>query len=370
MHESSSAYVGSQRLVGRFFAWWLGNLGTFVPTPLRKLAFEPEGALDVYFAPGRVRLVRRRGADRIDLGEVVLDGAGADSLKDRVAGLLRSWPGSEQGVTLHLPPDQALLPRIRLPIEAAGNVEGVIAAEMHRYTPFAARDVFYDFCVVGTDPEVERLTVDLLVAKRQDVETILFDAAQMGIRPTRLTHAGDEGTQTCAFNLLPEADRIAPSRTAARTLQLAALLTLVLGLGWAWLWYDHNQRLLERSDAMVADLRTRISAVRASEDRGVRLIAAVNETAERKRRTPQVVELLNEVSRILPDHSWLIGFSLGAGQVTLDGYSSDPSTVLREIDGSPLFEKAEFVAPVRMEAGVNKEKFRVRASIVDFGGSG
>jgi general secretion pathway protein L len=76
-----------------------------------------------------------------------------------------------------------------------------------------------------------------------------------------------------------------------------------------------------------------------------------------------MVEILDEVTRRLPDEHWLISYSFRNGTVRLAGYSNDPSSVLRLLEQSSLFSEARFAAPVTMDPRIGKERFNMVATV-------
>ena len=93
------------------------------------------------------------------------------------------------------------------------------------------------------------------------------------------------------------------------------------------------------------------------------LLAVSGYLVEQKRRQPQMVEILDEVTRRLPDEHWLISYSFRNGTVRLAGYSDDPSSVLRLLEQSGLFSEARFAAPVTMDSRIGKERFNMVATV-------
>ena len=68
-------------------------------------------------------------------------------------------------------------------------------------------DVLFDFRVVGSDPELERIAVDLEVARKSDIEKNLAFLRGLGITPSRVTGPAQRSASHGGMNLLPEAER-------------------------------------------------------------------------------------------------------------------------------------------------------------------
>src|SRR5437660_12930255 len=84
---------------------------------------------------------------------------------------------------------------------------------------------------------------------------------------------------------------------------------------------------------------------------------------------PRVIDLWNEVTRILPSHSWLTEFRVveAAGgrelQVNLSGFSSAPPSLVGTVDRSPLFVDAGLSAPVVLDPTEGRERFALQAKV-------
>jgi general secretion pathway protein L len=70
-----------------------------------------------------------------------------------------------------------------------------------------------------------------------------------------------------------------------------------------------------------------------------------------------VTRMLAEVTRLLPDRTWLTGFSYSDGEVRLQGYSSKAAALIAIFDASPQFTGAEFRAPLVQAQDKNIEQF-------------
>ena len=142
-----------------------------------------------------------------------------------------------------------------------------------------------------------------------------------------------------------------------------AIVTLVLAGVTLGLWFERKQRTLERFEARVAELRETTGAAGKLEEKVARLLAVSGYLIEEKWRRPQMVEILDEVTRRLPDEHWLISYSFRKGTVQLAGYSDDPSGVLLLLEQSELLSEAHFAAPVTLDPRIGKERFNIVATV-------
>ena len=72
------------------------------------------------------------------------------------------------------------------------------------------------------------------------------------------------------------------------------------------------------------------------------------------------MDVLSELTKILPPPTWLNSLELSRTQVAVSGETAQAAPLLGAVDGSPLFEKSEFTtAPARVNDG---ESFRIRTN--------
>lgn len=76
------------------------------------------------------------------------------------------------------------------------------------------------------------------------------------------------------------------------------------------------------------------------------------------------VEVLNEVTRLLPDDTWLFRMRVFAGDVQTFGYSPAASTLIGTIEESDLFKNAQFRAPMTRDPRVDADRFHIAFEVV------
>jgi len=351
------------RPLSRFLAWWLGELRACLPGAISGGLFGAAERLEVALEAGEASFVLRRNGDARELGRVALDAKPGKAAAKAANRLLRRDRAASGHVTLRLPAGQVLRPNVEVPIAAAENLREVLAFEMDRHTPFSSDEVLFDFRVAGSDAELQRLNIEVLVARKRDVDAALALAGTMGLSPECITgpEVAAPGAET--FNLLPRAQRPRPSRLVPLLVAAMALVTLMLAGVTLGLWFEREQETLERSEARVAELRATTGETGRLEEKVAHLLAISGYLVEQKRRRPQMVEILDEVTRRLPDEHWLISYSFRNGTVRLAGYSDDPSSVLLLLEQSGLFSEARFAAPVTMDPRIGKERFNLIATV-------
>jgi general secretion pathway protein L len=85
---------------------------------------------------------------------------------------------------------------------------------------------------------------------------------------------------------------------------------------------------------------------------------------EKKASEVMIVELIDEVSRVLPDHTWIARLDIAGTELQIQGQSSSASSLIRIIESSPWFKDVRFASPVVQIAGTENDRFHIAASVV------
>jgi general secretion pathway protein L len=81
------------------------------------------------------------------------------------------------------------------------------------------------------------------------------------------------------------------------------------------------------------------------------------------------IEILAELTQLLPDTVWLWNFKYTGKEIEISGFADSASDLIPLLDKSPLFEKVEFLAPVTKERGLRiggdkeKERFKIKVRL-------
>lgn len=338
-------------MLKRFFRWWFGQLAELLPAGLRGGRGRGAGLLLVdETAEGVVFRLRQRTRVR-ELG----DATGIDVIPAR---LRRRLPR----VLVRPLPRGVLLRELELPAAAAADPGSALELNMDRHVPFHADDVHYAFDVAPGRGAQQPLSVRLAVVPRERLERLLAPLEGLGLHPC---HELEVDGESVGFAFEPPAR----SRAVARlvTVVLVAVNVALLGLLVAMPW----QRQTEALAAMEAQLdhaREAALSVSAKYDRLAAERARLDFLSAESRRQFSVVLLLEELSRLLPDDSWLIALQVNERGVRMQGYASRASSLIGVLQQSSLVGSARFGSPIVRDPATGKERFDLHVDMTPTGG--
>jgi Tfp pilus assembly protein PilN len=162
------------------------------------------------------------------------------------------------------------------------------------------------------------------------------------------------------MNLLPADLRASSSRALWIPTAVAAGLVLIAGVALAAYPAFEDGRYLRSLNGEIAKV-TPQAMLAAKLDKDI-------ETARQRtilldqvrRRSKSDMDILQEMTKILPPPIWLSTFEINRTQVTIAGETDQAAPLLKQIDASPFFEQSQFsMQPMRTGTG---ETFRIRTN--------
>ena len=333
--------------------WWREGLLAWLPVGVRR-----------WFAGSSRRLVLV-----VEDGEWVLarDEEGQNQELERLDRLsldgsaIARWFRTEkpQEWVLRFPASQALTRVLTLPLVAEKNLRQVVGFEMDRLTPFTAAQVYYAAAVVDHQPEQRRLQVELTALPRAAVDPVLVQLRQQGLPPDVLGVVGGRPS----LNLLPPEQRPRRGLWGQRWRAAVVMTCLLLLVGALALPIWQQRSLVIGAMAKVdQDQKTANLALTLREQLD-KALESSRMLAERKQSIPARVDLLRELTVILPDDTWVERLQIKGDNVQIIGQSSKASALIGIVESSKLFSGAGFNSPVTIDPRTGKERFVLNARV-------
>jgi general secretion pathway protein L len=337
-----------------FLRWWRDELVGALPPAWREWLAPVPTVLTIEPEAEGWRVRRLRG------GRVEVEDHAEREPEALALALGRIGPGAEvvPRQVLLLPASEALRRRIVLPAAAEEHLGQVLSYEMDRHTPFRADQVYFDYRIQRRDEVARHLAVDLLAIPRSELDS------RLAALPSTLDAAdiADDG-RPAGFNLLP-ADRRA--RRIDRRLRLNAILALgVVALAWLVM----AQSLALREQALEA-LGEEVAMARSEANQSAALkrqlrdaIDGASFLARRKAEQPVAVDVLVEVTRLVPDDTWLERLSFVGTQVQLQGQSARADKLIGILTESKCLANPQFQGIIQPDGATGKERFSLAAEL-------
>ncbi|HSN23878.1 MAG TPA: PilN domain-containing protein, partial [Methylomicrobium sp.] len=179
--------------------------------------------------------------------------------------------------------------------------------------------------------------------------------------------ANELGPGADMYNLLPDKYRQQTAKTPRRiylSLSIAALFLFggVIGMP-VWFKSQTVEILQERINAIEKEAKS-ISALQSGVDD---IIEETRKLIEIKNSRPPVVEIFNELSRLIKDDTWLSYAQYSDGHLQIQGESPAASALIGILEDSSLFSNARFVSPVTQDTSTGMERFQITSDTTSKG---
>lgn len=350
------AYIDPlQRSVHRAWSWWTGELMAWMPESLRQAIERRNRRLLIEFM-GSELIILEGSADRVQ----VLMRVPAESASESLADVSRGARDS----ALIVPSDKILSKTLTLPLAAEENLREVLGFEMDRHTPFSADQVYYDFTITGRSVERKELSLVLFFAPRKIVDGLVELASRHGIPPTAATSREAVTKQFTDVNLLPATMRTVRPKAVNRlnfALSCLAVLLLVSTLVVP----------IAQKQYLIGKLASQLEEQETAAGEAIRLQREVEKLAEgselllqKKQSNLLVLQVIDEMSRIIPDDTWIDRLDITGDEVLLQGQSSSSAALIALIESSPVLHNVRFRAPVTQVVQTGSERFQLSANVV------
>ena len=342
--------------VGNFFKWWLGELRASAPPGLRGERRRKRKVFWVEIGNGVARFGREKRGRVRDLGEVALKSGDAAAQRHDVRRHMRRRRIRPKDLDLRLSRDQALRQTVVLPAATGENLREVLSFEMDRHTPFKADEVVFDYRIVRSDPKQKQIEVDLAVATKATLSEALETLRAWKLDPERVHVEGG------GLDLLPSS--LPPAVGGRHRLTAAlAVVALVLFAGALLAPLQTQRDLLADAERELASARAAAIEVDDLRRQAEALADRNNFLVDRKRMTISVAALMNEVTRLLPDDTWIVQLSRRENQLTLSGFSAKASALIGSLEQSEILADVRFRSPVNFDPRVKLERFNLSAAV-------
>lgn len=344
--------------VGEFWRWWTGALASWLPDATRDAFGLLPQRLLLQSGNEALQLALVRGQVRTGLGQVRIEDPAiakdllAAQLPPRLADVPR-W--------LVLPAQAGLRRRLTLPQAAVERLRDVLAFEIDRQTPFDAADVAHDARVLArrSDGQVD---VELVVVPKTTLEAALAGIGPLAATLAGIDVAGDDGLPL-GINLLPVARqrrRDNPARRKHLVLLLVAVLALAAGM---WQMLANRNAAADLFERQVAAEVDKARVVAGEERKVIDLVEGTTFLQSVRAARPTVVEVMDEITRRLPDSTYLEKFSIEGDRILMIGLSSEASSLVSRLEGSPLWRSPALAGALQPDPMTRMDRFTLVAEL-------
>lgn len=352
---------------GGFLTWWANALASWLPLRQRQALSLQRGRLLLLAGADAVQLRLQYGAELRDLGSMpppAAPGAAeriADTPFDPLARLLTPRIVDLPRALL-LPAGVALRRQMVLPVAAAERLRDVVGFEIDRQTPFSADAVAFDARILRRREGAPQLDVELVAVPRAALTAQLAALGPLAATLAGVDVAGADGVPL-GINLLPEAQRQRrqdPWRTWNWVLAGVAVFALAAGL---WQVLENRRAAADVTEARLKQLAAPARKAAAERQVLVDLIEGQAFLDQTRAQRPGAVEIINELTRRLPDGTYLEKLAIEGDRLTLIGLSNEAPALIGRLQGTPLWRSPALTGALQPDPSSGRDRFTLTAEI-------
>lgn len=351
----------------KFLRWWRRELDFLVPEKIKQLVIDRKGIIIVRTVGRQLELAYRYNNHSEPLMTVDRNESGIAQYKDLLA---RDERLAKADVILRLNRQDGIAKVLVLPAAVKENLYQVVSYELSRYTPFKPEQVYFAVKPLDVVNEPGQIRVMLVLTPKEILDTLYEDITAMGLSPLFADYEGaanDLDHIDDAYNLLPDWLRQKAAKTPRLVYSgLAAAVLLILAAVIAmpiWFEYQTVNLLREKINGIEKDAKE-IKELQSEIDK---VIAETSELIEMKNSAPPVLEMLNSLSTLIKDDTWLSYAQYSDGHLQIQGESPAASGLIAVLEDSELFTNAKFVSPVTQDTTSGLERFQITVDIIKAG---
>jgi general secretion pathway protein L len=253
---------------------------------------------------------------------------------------------------------------LELPGRASEFLDGIVRAQIDRLTPWTANDAVFGSTKpvpAGTD----RILVTVAATARTQVMPYLQELTALGARFISVsTPLPDAGGGIASIKVLDETARpVLDVHRVRRALLAVLVVTGLVATSAVTAATVIGSSLEARQDELARRIAERRAAIRSGGVGAEGALTAHGKLQKRKHDTPSTVIVLEALSQILPDHTYVTELRIESDNLRLIGITRDAPSLIRLIEQSSHFTRATFFAPTTRQPSDPGERFHIEAQI-------
>lgn len=277
---------------------------------------------------------------------------------------LRKRRAGRRPVVLRLAADRVLVKTLRLPAAAGDVIEPVLRNQMQRLTPWPEDEVLFGYDILSTKSGSSHIDVEVVAAHRPTIDDLMSSATKAGLLVARVDHAGSpDARDGIALYDIGRRNQLQTARRFGRLLTIITAIGLCVGaIGLVEFARTHQANANLREQIGFAETRIADHARKRNQRHAVSGIYQA--LLARKTQQAPAISVMNEVTKAVPDHSWLTEFTLSDGRILITGSSANAAELITALEQTVAFNNVRFTAATTRDRDSNRERFAIGAEIV------
>ena len=271
---------------------------------------------------------------------------------------------SDEAVVLSISEEMCFVHHLEVPTLAMSKIVSILDFELTKTTPFSKEQVYAGWISQNSKSNSDIKNVTHYVMRRDFFDECIKALSSKGAKIQAVVVRQRDGN-CVPFALSTSGKDYARNRAQLWTKAViisggAMALVAILFIGAILLSQSKTSNFIEASTESFADdaavVRKQLEVLKASHSELSALITKSSTSAKRSL-------VIEEISKILTDDSYLDGISISGDTVTIDGAAANPEGLIALLEASPLFNDVAFNTPSFRNPGEVNSRFSIKLNI-------
>ncbi len=256
---------------------------------------------------------------------------------------------------------RAVVTRLALPAATRDVLAQVVRNKVESLAPWPVSEVLWGYRVAGA-PQSGQIMVDVGIVSRKTAADLLNRLEDASIKVARFEVGhGAAAPEGIEIDVHGDERRQAMRRRVKTVMSILTGVAVVAGAYGSYLSY---KVMADTAEVEAAITKTQALLLNKNSVGSASLqLAAANVLYSRKRETRPVLELLNTVTKLVPDGIWLSTFDLDGPVLTIAGRGTEVPAVIETLESSDAFKDVNFASATQREADAATDSFSISAAI-------
>lgn len=256
--------------------------------------------------------------------------------------------------------DRFVFRPLELPARASEFLDGIVRSQIDRLTPWQPGEAAFGW-TAPVDLGNGKILVTVAATARNLVAPYIQALAAAGASSVSVLTTDPQGTSSTAMIQVlenhgsdtPDFPRVRRAVSAVLGITAAAAVVLFF-CDLVVAHYSNAQQ-----EELARQITQRRGAIRAASQSAGAPATGYPALARRKQETPSAVIVLEALSKLLPDNTYLAEVQLEGDKLRLTGVTREAPSLIRLIEESPHFSRASFFAPTTGLPNEGGERFHI-----------
>jgi general secretion pathway protein L len=367
MPSVGSGTVGDRlrRALGDFRGWYKRQARQCLPaSTVAWLCGSREARVVIYEAGDMIRTESWRGTEVLTAIQVP-----KSEWRSKAGAELPEAAGAAaagRSVGLGIPRRMFLLRQLAMPRQALPGIDTLLARELEQQTPLRVADVYHNHAISSdTGGRVAQVGHWII---RKDIVSAAADRLEIPMASIDFVVPVDADQIASTATRVPVAAAAPHQRWQAQAMALLLCTAMALAALQVTLVMWRYDGAAQALDADISRASARAAEVRRKADEGTREQSLVGGLYHMKAERPGLLDLWEEVSRLLPDGTYITELRMSEAKpgeltVALTGFSDAAASLVALIDHSPMFTATSLTAAITPDPIEGRDRFSLQTRL-------